>query len=115
MKCLILASGHGSRLKAKGDSKPLVTLLGIPLIERVILTAHKTGLTDFYVVTGYDGEKVKDHLEKFSKARNISITSINNDEWKRENGISVLKAKSFIRENFILLMSDHIFDESILI
>jgi len=115
MKCLILASGQGLRLKAKGDSKPLVPLLGMPLIERVILTASKAGLTDFYVVTGYDGEKVKEYLEKFSKARNISITSINNDEWKRENGISVLKAKDFIGENFILLMSDHIFDESILI
>lgn len=115
MKCLILASGQGLRLKAKGDSKPLVPLLGMSLIERVILTARKAGLTDFYVVTGYDGEKVKEHLEKFSKARNISITTINNDEWKRENGISVLKAKSFIRGDFILLMSDHIFDESILI
>ena len=99
MKCLILASGQGLRLKAKGDSKPLVSLLGMPLIERVILTAYKAGLTDFYVVIGYDGEKIKEHLEKFSKARNISITTINNDEWKRENGISVLKAKSFIREN----------------
>ena len=115
MKCLILASGQGLRLKAKGDSKPLVPLLGMPLIERVILTASKAGISDFYVVIGYDGEKVKEHLEKFSKARNISITTINNDEWKRENGISVLKAKSFIMGNFILLMSDHIFDESILI
>ena len=115
MKCLILAGGQGLRLKTKEDSKPLVPLLGMPLIEHVILTAHKAGLTDFYVVTGYDREKVKEYLEKFSKVRNISITTINNDEWKRENGISVLKAKSFIKGNFILLMSDHIFDESILI
>ena len=115
MKCLILASGQGLRLKAKGDSKPLIPLLGMPLIDHVILRAQKAGITDFYVVIGYDGEKVKEHLEKFSKARNISITTINNDEWKRENGISVLKAKSFIEGNFILLMSDHIFDESILI
>ena len=114
MKCLILASGQGLRLKTKEDSKPLVPLLGMPLIEHAILTAHKAGLTDFYVVIGYNGEKIKEHLGKFSKARNISITTINNDEWKRENGISVLKAKNFIRENFILLMSDHIFDESIL-
>ncbi len=115
MKCLILASGQGLRLKNKGDSKPLVHLLGLPLIERVILTGHKAGLTDFYVVTGFNGEKVREHLEKFSSARNISITIINNNDWKRENGVSVLKAKDEIRENFILLMSDHIFDESILL
>jgi len=115
MKCLILASGQGLRLKVKGDSKPLLPLLGLPLIERVILTAHKAGLTNFYVVTGYNGEKINKHLEQFSRARNIKITTINNNDWKKENGISVLKAKKHIKENFVLLMSDHIFDESILI
>jgi len=115
MKCLILASGQGLRLKAKGDSKPLVPLLGLPLIERVILTAHKAGFTDFYVVTGYNREKINKHLEQFSRIRNIKITTINNNDWKKENGISVLKAKEHIKENFVLLMSDHIFDESILI
>lgn len=33
MKCLIIAAGLGSRLINKGDSKPLVLLGGIPLIE----------------------------------------------------------------------------------
>ena len=41
MKCLIIAAGRGSRLLKKGDSKPLVPLLGLPLIERTILTARK--------------------------------------------------------------------------
>jgi len=115
MKCLIIAGGQGSRLKAKGDSKPLVPLLGLSLLERVILTARKSGLTDFYVVTGYNGERVKSHLEHLSRARKVNITNITNDEWEKGNGISVLKAKSWLRENFILLMSDHIFDESILV
>jgi len=115
MKCLILASGQGTRLKAKCDSKPLIPLLGVPLIERVILTAHKAGLTDFYVVVGYNKEKLKKHLKQFSKTRNINITTINNNDWKKGNGISVLKAKDFIKENFVLLMTDHLFDESILL
>ena len=117
MKCLIIASGRGLRLQAKGDSKPLVSLLGLSLIERVILTAKKCGLTDFYVVTGYNGEKVRKHLDRFSAARKIRITHIINDEWKKGNGISVLKAKDLIRdkEPFFLLMSDHIFDDSILL
>jgi len=115
MKCLIIASGQGSRLKVKGDSKPLVPLLGLPLLERVILTARKSGLTDFYVVSGYNGEKVKRHLEHLSRTRKVNITNITNDEWEKGNGISVLKAKDRLEENFILLMSDHIFDESILV
>ncbi len=115
MKCLIIAAGLGSRLSKKGDSKPLVSLLGLSLIERVILTAKKSGLTSFYVVTGYNGEKVRQYLNQFSKSRNIKITHIINEEWKNGNGISVLKAEKLLNENFILLMGDHIFDESILV
>ena len=114
MKCLIIAAGQGRRLSAKGDSKPLIPLLGLSLIERVILTAKKGGLTDFYVVTGYNGEKVRRFLDRFSQSRDIEITHIINDDWEKGNGISVLKAKDTLKENFILLMSDHIFDESIL-
>jgi CDP-L-myo-inositol myo-inositolphosphotransferase len=115
MKCLIIAAGQGRRLSAKGDSKPLIPLLGLSLIERVILTANKAGLTDFYVVTGYNGEKVRCFLDRFSQRRNIKITHITNEEWEKENGISVLKAKNMLKENFILMMSDHIFNESILV
>ena len=115
MKCLIIAAGQGRRLSAKGDSKPLIPLLGLSLIERVVLTANKAGLTDFYVVTGYNGEKVRRFLDRFSRRRNIKITHITNEEWEKENGISVLKAKNMLKENFILMMSDHVFDESILV
>lgn len=115
MKCLIIAAGRGSRISSRGDSKPLIPLLGLSLIERVILTAKKSGLTDFYVVTGYNGEKVRQYLDRFSQSRNINITLITNEEWENGNGISVLKAKKLLNENFILLMGDHIFDESILV
>jgi len=115
MKCLIIAAGEGSRLSHRGDSKPLVHLLELPLIERVILTAKGAGLSDFYVVTGYNGENLRNHLDQFSQDKNLKINHLLNEEWEKENGLSVLKAKELIGENFILLMSDHIFNESILI
>ena len=115
MKCLIIAAGRGSRLSSKGDSKPLIPLLGLSLIERVILTTKKSGLTSFYVVTGYNGEKVRQYLNRFSQSRNITITHITNEEWENGNGTSVFKAKKRLNENFILLMGDHIVDESILV
>jgi len=114
MKCLILAAGKGNRLPARGDSKPLVSLLGLSLIERTILTARSCGLTEFYVVTGYNGEKLRDFLEQLSRSRNLKINCVINDEWQKENGLSVLKAKDLLNENFALLMSDHIFDDRIL-
>ena len=114
MKCLIIAAGEGSRLSKSGVLKPVIPLLGLSLIERVILTAKKAGLTDFYVVIGYNSEELKRHLNRFCKRRNIKITYIINEEWEKGNGLSVLKAKKRLNENFILLMADHIFDESIL-
>jgi CDP-L-myo-inositol myo-inositolphosphotransferase len=102
-------------LSKRGDSKPLVPLLGLPLIERVILTANKAGLTEFCVVTGHNNEDLERQLTRFSHDRNIGITSILNKEWQRDNGLSVLKAKQMLEENFILLMGDHIFDETLLV
>jgi len=114
MKCLIIAAGKGSRLSIRGDSKPLVPLLELPLIERVILTAKGAGLSDFYVVTGYNGKKLKKHLDQFSQDKDLKISHLINNQWEKKNGLSVLKAKGEIEKNFILLMSDHIFEESIL-
>ena len=114
MKCLIIAAGEGSRLSNRGDSKPLIPLLGIPLIERVMLNANKVGLRDFYIVTGYNGEKVRKHLDQFIQNHDITITHLINEEWEKQNGLSILKAKGQIKENFILLMADHIFNENIL-
>ncbi len=114
MKCLIIAAGEGSRLSSRGDSKPLIPLLELPLIERVILNAKEAGLSDFCVVSGYNGEKLRNHLDQFSQDKNLKISHLINNYWKKENGLSVLKAKGEIEENFILLMSDHIFNVSIL-
>ncbi len=114
MKCLIIASGQGTRLASKTDLKPLASLVGMPLIARVILSAKKAGLDDFYVVTGYNGERLRKYLKKFAKKRNIKITCLHNDEWQKENGLSVLRARDAIKENFVLLMSDHIFNEIII-
>ncbi len=115
MKCLILAAGKGSRLISRGDSKPLVSFLGLTLIERAILAAQSCGLTEFYVVTGYSGHKVRAFLDKFSQETKLNITHVINEDWEKENGLSVLKAKELLEEKFILMMVDHLFDRDILV
>ena len=114
MKCLILAAGQGTRLRAKGEIKPLVPLLGVPLIERVIRSAMEGGADEFYVITGYQGEKVAKFLKQLAKRLNIAVTLIKNDDWQKENGFSVLKARDVIEEPFLLLMADHLFDPAII-
>ena len=113
MKALIIAAGEGRRLRPIGDSKPLVSLLGLGLIERVILTAKKSGIKEFCIVTGYNGEKIKEQLSD-GKKYGIKIQYVQNDSWTRGNAISVLKARNNFKESFVLLMADHNYDHRIL-
>ncbi len=114
MKCLIIAAGQGTRLKSKGKVKPLVPLLGVPLIERVIRSAIEGGADEFYVITGYEGEQVSYFLQQLAKRLNVAVTLIQNDDWQKENGFSVLKARDVMEEPFLLLMADHLFDPAII-
>lgn len=114
MKCLIIAAGKGSRLWRRGKTKPLIPLLGIPLIERVIRSAIEAGIDDFYVVSGYNGEQVRPFLDGLALRCGIAITHLINDDWEQDNGLSVLKAKEHLSEPFLLLMADHLFDPGIL-
>lgn len=114
MKCLIIAAGQGTRLKSKGEIKPLVSLLGVPLIERVIHSAMEGGADEFVIITGYKGEQVSNFLQSLAKRLGVEITLIQNDDWKKENGFSVLKARDILTEPFLLLMADHLFDPAII-
>jgi choline kinase len=111
---VIIAAGQGKRLAARGDSKPLVEIGGRPLIEWVILAAKKADLQDIVVVTGYNSIKLTSFLNKLSRRETLTIKTVFNNEWEKENGISVLQAKDHIQDKFILLMADHLFAGNIL-
>ena len=115
MKVLIIAAGRGSRLNKLTNDRPkaLFPVLGRSLIERVILTSKQAGIKEFVFVVGYLGDKIKEALgngERFG----VRIDYVKNEEWQEGNGVSVLKARELLNENFVLLMSDHIFDVRIL-
>jgi len=113
MKCLIVAAGQGARLREKGESKPLIHVRGVPLIERVIENARAGGVQRFLVVSGYRGEQLRQELDAYSARTAIPFRHIVNDEWDRANGVSVLKAKPYLNEPFLLTMCDHLVDPEI--
>lgn len=115
MRALVIAAGRGSRLyHVTGEEpKPLVRLLGLSLIERVILIAREEGINEFTVVIGYLGDRIREKLGNGSRY-GVEIDYIENREWQKGNGISVLLAKDSLKEKFVLLMADHIFDGCIL-
>jgi len=114
MKCLIVAAGQGSRLREKADLKPLILLRGVPLIERVISGARRAGIDEFLVVSGYRGAELRQRLDELAMREGIRIEHVINDEWKRANGVSLLKSKPYLTGPFVLSMCDHLVDPDIL-
>ena len=110
MKWLIIAAGEGTRLRRRGPHKPLIPLLGIPLIERVVRTGMEAGADSFLVVTGYQAEAISAFLQQLSEKLRVQIDTLYNPDWKGDNGLSVLRARERLTEPFILSMSDHLFD-----
>jgi 1L-myo-inositol 1-phosphate cytidylyltransferase len=114
MNCLIVAAGMGGRLRERGQSKPLIPVNGVRLLERVITRARSAGVERFFVVSGYRGEELRAALDIFSAREAIPIMHVSNDEWQRGNGVSVLKARPFLDGPFLLSMCDHLVDPDIL-
>jgi choline kinase len=110
-QCLILAAGNGTRLRpvSAGLPKPLVPFHGKPILEHVILRAHEAGIENFVIVVGYRADLIRRWFDS-RWVGNVSVTLVENPDYHKSNGISALKAKDEIHENFLLLMADHIFE-----
>lgn len=112
--CLILAAGLGSRIANLAKSKPLLEVGGKPLIHHVLEGAKKAGMENFYVVSGYNGHILRSFLDYYSGMTDTSVTHVINEDWESPNGVSVLAAEAYLKDQFCLLMSDHLFDPTIL-
>ena len=115
MKALIIATGRRSKYNqlTRDAPKALIPILGVPLIERMIRTGKEAGIKEYVIVVGYLGERIEAFLGNGERFR-VKINYIENKEWEKRNGDSVLKAKEFFDENFLLMMSDYIVDARIL-
>jgi len=108
-QAVILAAGNGSRLASVSGSlpKPLVHFGGRPILEHVLLGAQAAGIEQFFITLGYRGEAIRSH---FSGDYRFNITWIENPDYHKANGVSLLKARRFVQEPFLLLMCDHVFE-----
>ncbi|HMG48071.1 MAG TPA: NTP transferase domain-containing protein [Allosphingosinicella sp.] len=110
MNCLIIAAGHGSRLRAISPSKPLTPVAGVPLIEHVIRAAAAGGARAFTVVTGHEAARLEAFLAALTA---FPIRTVRVMDWDLPNGHSVLAGAAAIAGDYLLAMSDHLFDPAI--
>src|SRR5690606_22696011 len=112
-QAVILAAGQGARLRALAPVKPLMPLLGMPLLERSIRTLQRCGISEIVIVTGYSHESIEEWLDAWAgraPAETRGIRIVHNPRWHdQENGASLLAAEPYISERFLLLMADHVY------
>jgi 2-aminoethylphosphonate-pyruvate transaminase len=105
---IILAAGRGSRLvNGSGIPKPLVEVGGKPMIQHVLTAFREAGLSEAVVVVGYQAEKIRQAL---AGEQGIAITIVENPDWQKSNGVSLLAAARYVDQPCILSMADHLYE-----
>jgi 1L-myo-inositol 1-phosphate cytidylyltransferase len=113
-EAVILMAGEGSRLRGSDKTflKPLVRVLGRPLISYTVDALTSAGINTIHFVVGHEGERMIAEIRQLVPS-GMSLSFIENRDWRKQNGISLLAAASHVREPFLLTMGDHLFDDAI--
>lgn len=116
MQAVILAAGMGKRLKelTSNNTKCMVKVNGITIIERMLYQIEKRHLKQIIIVVGYEGQKLIDHIATLNIT--TPIIYINNAIYDKTNNIySLALAKDYLKKDDTLLFeSDLIFEDSVI-
>ncbi|MGB8450088.1 MAG: NTP transferase domain-containing protein, partial [Nitrososphaeraceae archaeon] len=104
-------AGEGSRLRGSDNTflKPFVPLLGRPLISYTLDALIRAGIKTVDFVVGYESARMIEQVNQFLPS-DLSASFIENRDWQKHNGISLLAAAGHLSKPFLLTMSDHLFD-----
>lgn len=113
-EAVILIAGEGSRLREADNTflKPVAPVLGRPLISYTLNALKSVAINRIHFVVGYQSERMISQVEQLIPS-GIRASFIENREWQKQNGISLLAAAGHVRAPFLLTMGDHLFDSSI--
>jgi histidinol-phosphate/aromatic aminotransferase/cobyric acid decarboxylase-like protein/choline kinase len=115
MQAIILAAGMGKRLGeyTQDNTKCMLKVNGIRLIDRALATLNDIGVSRVVLVVGYKGQNVKDYVGTDYKGTPIEY--VDNPIYDKTNNIySLYLAKDYmLAEDTILLESDLIYEPSV--
>ena len=114
MQAIILAAGMGRRLGeyTKDNTKCMLPVNGVRLIDRTLGQLSKLNLKRVVIVVGYQGQNLMDYIGNRYNER-LKIEFVNNPDYDKTNNIySLALAKDKLQEDDTLLIeSDLIFDD----
>ena len=114
MQAVILAAGMGKRLGelTKGNTKCMVEVNGVSLIDRALGQLASLDLNRVVIVVGYEGKKLMDYIGNRYDGR-LKIEYIENPIYDKTNNISslALAKEKLLEDDTLLIESDLIFDD----
>lgn len=116
MQAVILAAGMGKRLKelTQDNTKCMVEVNGVTLIDRMLHQIDKQHLSRIVIVIGYQGQKLIDYIATLNI--NTPIIYVNNPIFDKTNNIySLALAKDWLcKDDTLLFESDLIFEDAVI-
>ena len=116
MQAIILAAGMGKRLKdlTQNNTKCMVKVNGVTLIDRMLHQIEKQRLSRIVIVVGYEGQKLIDYIATLDIQ--TPIVYVNNPIYDKTNNIySLALAKDWLcKEDTLLFESDLIFEDAVI-
>lgn len=116
MQAIILAAGMGKRLKelTQNNTKCMVKVNGVTLIDRMLHQIDKLHLQQIVIVVGYEGQKLIDYINTLDIG--TPVVFVNNPIYDKTNNIySLALAKDWLcKDDTLLFESDLIFEDSVL-
>ena len=110
---LLLAAGTGNRLQPLTDSVPkcLLEINGVTILERLIDNLCDNGFKRLVIVVGYLDHCIRRFANEYGG--DLAIEFVTNPLFQTTNNIySLWLARHKIRESFLLVESDLVFDSS---
>lgn len=107
MKVVILAGGLGTRISeyTKVIPKPMIKVVGKPIIHRIIDHFISYGHKEFYIATGYKGNLIKRYFKEYKFNKDIKINCIDTGR-KTMTGGRIKRLKKYLNEEFLLTYGD---------
>ena len=112
MKCVILAGGKGSRISelSKDIPKPMINVLGKPILIKIMQHYSNYGFNDFIIAAGYKKEVIKKYF-KSKKFKNWNIEVVDTG-LNTMTGGRIKRLKKYINDKtFMLTYGDGLSDK----
>lgn len=118
MKVVIMAGGKGTRISSIADDipKPMIKIANKPVLEHELESLKEQGFTDIIITVGHLGSIIMDYFGDGSKISPVTGKTFGVsieyfvEEVPLGNAGALFKIKEKLKEDFLLINADAVFD-----